>query len=125
MRKFLVLTLIAFMSISADHVKKIVTFDVYNFKKTSTSCHITGHANFVNFEKKTVKREYSITTTPALCPFEKSKHTCHLWEVTREVDDAKLSRVEGTGACRPTISPDAGLLKAFCEQVPESKDCSK
>jgi hypothetical protein len=123
MKKIISLFLFAFISLSADHhIKRIVTFDTYNFKKTSTQCHIVGHGNYVNFEKKTVKREYSITTESTMCPSGKVKYTCHLTEITREVDN-KLSRLEGNGACRPSIAPDPELLKAFCEKVPEGKDC--
>ena len=68
MKKFLILTLVSFLSISADHtVKRIVTFDTYNFKKTSAQCHIVGHGNFVTLapdsdnpgknKQVTVKRE--------------------------------------------------------------------
>jgi len=124
MKKIISLFLFAFMSLSADHhIKRIVSFDVYNFKKTGTSCHIVGHANYVNFEKATVKREYSITTESTMCPSSKVKYTCHLTKIAREVDNNKISRLEGEGACRPSIAPDPELLKAFCEKVPEGKDC--
>ena len=125
MKKFLVLLLISFMSIGADHVKRIVTFDVSEFKKTNVACHITGQANFVNFEKKTVKRQYNVTTSKELCPNAKIKYTCHLIEVLRETDDNKTNILEGSGACRPSIAPDPQLLKVFSEQIPESADCTK
>ena len=126
MKKIILLFLFAFISLSADqHIKRIVTFDIYNFKKTSVQCHIVGHGNYVNFEKATVKREYSITTESTMCPSDKVKYTCHLTKITREVDNDKLSRLEGDGACRPSIAPDPELLKVFCEKVPEDKDCKK
>ena len=142
MKKFLVLTLIAFLSISADHtVKRIVTFDTYNFKKTSVQCHIVGHGNFVTLvpdsdnpgknKQVTVKREYSIQTPAKVCeiPNVKGKLTCHLSEITREVDTAKLSRLEGKGACRTSIAPDSELaktdklLKTFCTEFSDAKGC--
>ena len=143
MKKFLVLTLVSFLSISADHtVKRIVTFDTYNFKKTSVQCHIVGHGNFVTLapdsdnpgknKQVTVKREYSIQTPAKVCeiPNVKGKLTCHLSEITREVDTVKLSRLEGKGACH-TQAPFAGwkladtdgLLQEFCAEFPDAKGC--
>ena len=128
MKKIISLFLFAFISLSADHhVKRIVTFDTYNFKKTSVQCHIVGHGNYVNFEKKTVKREYSIETPSEVCNISsaiKGQLTCHLTEITREVDN-KLSRLEGKGVCRQSIAPDPELLKVFCEKVPDGKGCNK
>lgn len=143
MKKFLILTLIAFLSINADHtVKKIVTFDTYNFKKTSVQCHIVGHGNFVTLvpdsenpgknKQVKVKREYSIQTPSEVCNISsivKGQLTCHLSEVTREVDTVKLSRLEGKGACRTSIAPDPELaktdklLQTFCSEFPDAKGC--
>jgi hypothetical protein len=59
MKKIISLFLFAFMSLNADHhIKRIVTFDTYNFKKTNVQCHIVGHGNYVNFEKKKIKCNY-------------------------------------------------------------------
>jgi len=129
MKKIILLFLFAFVSLSADHhIKRIVTFDTYNFKKTSAQCHIVGHGNYVNFEKVTVKRKYIIKTSSEACSIPsaiRGKLTCHLTEITREIDNDKFSKLEAIGVCRQSISPDPELLKIFCEKVPEDKDCKK